>query len=182
MNFPRRRHDLTILPDGSVLAVGGTGRADDDAFAVLEAEIFDPETETWTVMDSMDEARMYHSSTVLLPDGRVVAGGGEGGERRRHAQVFSPPYLFQGPRPTITSAPDAVGYGQSFVVSTPDASSIASVAMLRGAGATHTYDQNQRFVPLDFVSGSGELQIQAPSSAFVHAATSITLERATRPR
>ncbi len=169
MNFARRRHDLTILPDGTVLAVGGTSRADDDAFAVLEAELFDPDTETWTVMDAMIEERMYHSSTVLLPDGRVVAAGGEGGERRKHAQVFSPPYLFKGPRPTITGAPDAVAYGQTFVVSTPDASSIASVAMLRAAGATHTYDQNQRFVPLDFVAGSGELQIAAPPDAFTAA-------------
>jgi cytochrome c peroxidase len=169
MNFARRRHDLTILPDGTVLAVGGTGRADDDAFAILEAELFDPDTETWTVMDAMVEERMYHSSTVLLPDGRIVAGGGEGGERRKHAQVFSPPYLFKGSRPAITNAPEALAYGQTFVVSTPDAASIASVALLRSAGSTHTYDQSQRFVPLDFVASNGELQIDAPSDAFAAA-------------
>ena len=165
MNFKRRRHDLTILPDGTVLAVGGTGRSDNDEFAVMEAELFDPDTEAWTVMDAMDEARMYHSSTVLLPDGRIVAAGGEGGERRKHAQVFSPPYLFKGPRPTITSAPESTGYGSTFSISTPDASDIQSVVLLRSAGATHTYDQSQRYVPLSFRVSGQNLIVDGPVDA-----------------
>ena len=169
MNFERRRHDLTILPDGTVIAVGGTGRSDDDDFAVMEAEIFDPDTETWTVMDAMDEARMYHSSTVLLPDGRVVAGGGEGGDRRKHAQVFSPPYLFKGARPTITSAPESIGYGGTFSVGSPDAADIASIALIRGAGATHTYDQSQRFIPASFTVSGQTLTVDAPPDAFTAA-------------
>ncbi|MEH6593103.1 MAG: carboxypeptidase regulatory-like domain-containing protein [Halioglobus sp.] len=166
MNFERRRHDLTIMPDGKVIAIGGTGRLDDDNYAVMEAEIFDPDTETWTVMAAMDEARMYHSSTVLLPDGRIVAGGGEGGERRKHAQVFSPPYLFKGARPAITSAPESIGYGSTFVVNSPDAADIVSIAIIRGAGATHTYDQSQRYIPLTFSASGQSLTIDAPADAF----------------
>jgi cytochrome c peroxidase len=113
----------------------------------------------------MAEERMYHSSTVLMPDGRVVAGGGEGGERRKHAQVFSPPYLFKGARPTITSVPDAIGYGGDFLVSSPDAADIASIAIIRGGGATHTYDQSQRFIPLDFSVSGQNLTIDEPPDA-----------------
>ena len=51
----------------------------------------------------------------------------------------------------------------------PDAADIASIALIRGAGPTHTYDQNQRFVPLDFVAGNDELQIEAPPNAFLAA-------------
>ena len=47
---------------------------------------------------------MYHSSAVLLPDGRVVVGGGEAAGRLR-AQIYSPPYLFKGARPTISGSP-----------------------------------------------------------------------------
>ncbi len=36
-------------------------------------------------------------------------------------ELFSPPYLFQGARPTISAAPASVGYGQTFFVGTPDA-------------------------------------------------------------
>ena len=169
MNFERRRHDLTIMPDGTVIAVGGTARSDDDNYAVMEAEIFDPDTETWTVMDAMSEARMYHSSTVLLPDGRIVAAGGEGGERRKHAQVFSPPYLFKGARPTISSAPATTGYGSTFVVNTPDAADIASIAIIRGAGATHTYDQSQRYIPLTFSVSGQNLVVDAPPDALMAA-------------
>ncbi len=165
MNFARRRHDLTVMPDGKVIAVGGTCQADDDTCAVMEAEIFNPDTETWTVMAAMSEARMYHSSTLLLPDGRIVAGGGEGGDRRTHAQVFSPPYLFKGARPTITSAPATTGYGSTFVVSSPNAADIASIALIRGGGVTHTYDQNQRYIPLTFSVSGQNLTVNAPPDA-----------------
>ena len=90
------------------MAIGGTGQSDSEAAAVLQGEIWNPTTEAWTTVASMGEARMYHSSAVLLPDGRVVVGGGEASGRLR-AQVYSPPYLFNGSRPTILVSP---GHGR----------------------------------------------------------------------
>jgi PKD repeat protein len=162
MSFPRRRMNLMILADGSVMAIGGTRRSDDVAQAVLEGEIWNPATETWTVVAAMAEARMYHSSAVLLPDGRVVVGGGEA-SGRLHAQVYSPPYLFKGARPTIASAPAIAGYGSTFTVGTPDAASIVSVALLRPSASTHAFDMNQRHVPLVFTQQSGALTVSAPA-------------------
>ena len=73
---------------------------------------------------------MYHSSAVLLPDGRIVVGGGEAAGRLR-AQIYSPPYLFGGARPVIAAAPTLAGYGGTFSVTTPDVASITSVALIR---------------------------------------------------
>ena len=75
---------------------------------------------------------MYHSAAVLLPDGRVVVGGGETSGRLR-AQIYSPPYLFKGARPSISTAPSAAGYGTTFAVTSPDAA-VVSVALLRPVG------------------------------------------------
>ena len=81
--FPRTYHNLTILPDGSVLATGGsksTEACSDQSQAVLPVELWSPATQTWTTLASLSVLRFYHSIAVLLPDGRVlVAGGGRFG-------------------------------------------------------------------------------------------------------
>jgi len=54
---------------------------------------------------------MYHSTALLLPDGRVLSAGQDDGSLATYGEIFSPPYLFKGPRPTITGAPSTTGYG-----------------------------------------------------------------------
>ncbi len=166
MGFPRRRHNLVILADGQLLAVGGTRQADSESVAILAAELWNPATEQWNTVASMAEARMYHSASLLLPDGRVLSAGGEA-SGRLHAQIYSPPYLFQGARPTISASPVSTGYGSSFTVTTPNASSISSVALLRPGAVTHAIDMNQRYVPLAFSIGSGGLTVAAPANGNV---------------
>src|SRR5262245_9476483 len=79
MAYPRYSHTLTSLPDGTVLAVGGgTQFTYASTTGVLAAELWDPTTETWRTLASMDELRMYHSTSLLLPDGRVLVAGGQG--------------------------------------------------------------------------------------------------------
>ena len=78
------------MPDGAADDLGDgitTG-------AVYEAEIWNPATEQWTVVPRMANDRMYHSSAMLLPDGRVLTAGGEN-FGRMNAQIYSPPYLFK---------------------------------------------------------------------------------------
>src|SRR6266850_3316077 len=110
MQFARVLHNLTILPDGSVLSTGGANDAalNPPANKILyTAELWSPDTETWTTLSDMSTPRLYHSTTALLPDGRVlVAGGGRAFTTDQfNAEIYSPPYLFKGARPTITSAP-----------------------------------------------------------------------------
>jgi Domain of unknown function (DUF1929)/Bacterial Ig-like domain (group 2) len=163
MHFPRRQANATILPDGTVLVTGGSSGAgfDDSTNPVLPAELWNPGTETWTIMDSLSVYRGYHSTAVLLPDGRVYSGGGNAAS----SEVFSPPYLFQGGRPTITSVPSNVVGGQTFFVATPDAASISSVNWISPAATTHTFNENQRFNRLSFTQTADGLNVTTPSNA-----------------
>jgi chitodextrinase len=172
MQYPRTYHTLTVLPDGSVLASGGgpTTAPTDVAHAIRPVELFNPTTETWTALASLNTGRLYHSSALLMPDGRVlILGGGRFDDATEptdqfSAELFSPPYLFKGPRPLITSAPSTVQLGQPFTVQTPDAARIASVALLRFASVTHDINMAQRYVPLSFTAGSGTLTVTAPAN------------------
>ena len=172
MAFARRHLNATLLPDGTVLVTGGTSSPgfNASAGAVLEAELWDPETEEWTTLASMQKDRVYHSTALLLPDGKVIVGGGgrppsedDESVENRNFEIFSPPYLFKGPRPEITSSPTAVGYGESFRVVTPDANDIEMVSLIRLGAATHAFDQNQRINKLVFTASAGELALEAPS-------------------
>jgi len=172
MAFPRAYHNLTLLPDGTVLATGGEKNTDvfDQTQAVFPAELWSPVTESWTTLAPLSVPRFYHSTALLLPDARVlVAGGGRWGggavDDQLSAEIYSPPYLFKGTRPAITSAPSALAYNSPFSVVTPDAARIASVSMLPLGTVTHHFNQNQRYLNLPFQVIAGGLSIQAPANA-----------------
>lgn len=171
MRHPRRQHTATLLPDGTVLVIGGTSATgfNNATGAVLTPELWNPSTGQWCTLADMQEPRLYHSTALLLPDGRVVSAGGghpsdgeHGDPDHPNAQVFSPPYL-SGDRPTITIAPQSVAYGETFFVGTPDAD-IAQVTMIRLPSVTHGFDQNQRLVRLTFTPVAGGVQATVPAS------------------
>ena len=167
-------HTLTMLANGQVLAVGGANTSDQSVITtgVLPTEIWDPVSQTWSAAAPIAAARNYHSTAVLMPDGRVlVAGGGHptslADAGQASAQIYSPSYLFNGARPAITSAPSSATYGSTISVSTPDAASIAAVNLVSLGTDTHQMDMNQHFVPLSFTAGSGSLTVTMPSSSAV---------------
>lgn len=167
MAFARRQFNATLLPDGRVVATGGTSAPGfaDPAGAVHAAEAWDPATGEWTTWASNAVTRLYHSTTILLPDGRLLhSGSGDGGgiPRELSAERFSPPYLFHGPRPVVSAAPAAVGYGERFEVVSADAGTIVRVTWVRLSSVTHAFDQNQRFVSLSFRRAAGGLTVEAP--------------------
>jgi uncharacterized protein DUF4082/concanavalin A-like lectin/glucanase superfamily protein/galactose oxidase-like protein/Big-like domain-containing protein/purple acid phosphatase-like protein/Kelch motif protein len=169
MEYPRSYHTLTVLPDGKVLATGGSTETDgvDEKAGILAAEMWDPDTDTWTTMAAAKRPRLYHSSALLLPDGRVLlAGGGAfgGATNENNAEIYSPPYLSKGPRPAITGGPANVNYGQQFTLQTPDAGRIRSATMVRMGSVTHNLDMDQRFMNLTMAAGSGSVQLQSPSN------------------
>ena len=107
MSVGRRQHSLTILADGSVLATGGMSKATnanaDLNNPVFAAERWDPKTGNWTVLSSASRVRQYHSSATLLPDGRVLTGGGgvcascvSAGYLRRTSSISSRPICTKG--------------------------------------------------------------------------------------
>jgi hypothetical protein len=186
MSFPRTYQNATSLPDGTVLVTGGgiTTDAVGVDTAVLPAELWSPGTgpgtETWRTLAAMNAPRLYHSEALLLPDGRVVVLGGgrfnsiDEPTDQLSAEFFSPPYLFKGPRPTITSingivpaSPSQLTYGQNFTVQfqTPDASGIATVSLIRFGAVTHCINMGQRYLPLTFTAASGSLTVTAPANS-----------------
>jgi hypothetical protein len=170
MAFARRHINATLLPTGDVLVTGGTGGSgfNNAVGAVHTAEVWSPATGAWTTLASGAVTRIYHSTSLLLPDGRVLhtgSGDGGGGVNERNYELYSPPYLFQGARPNITGAtPAAVGYGQTVFVETPDGAAITKVTLIRLGSVTHAFDMGQRLVPLSFEQASGGLTMAIPAS------------------
>src|SRR5439155_5174037 len=162
----RKLHNITLLPDGKVLVTGGSrgtenpnATSPDPAYA---AEMWDPATGTWSTMASLSVLRAYHATALLLPDGRVLSAGGQ--VVRPSAEVYSPPYLFKGTRPSITSAPTSISYGQSFFVGTPDAGTISSVSMIALSSVTHGFNMGQRICRPSFSLGPNGVNVAAPSN------------------
>ncbi len=172
MHNARVYHALTMLADGEVLAVGGEPTSDQEIVTsgVLPTEIWNPNTETWSPAAPIAAARNYHSTAILMPNATVlVAGGGHpngtGDPGEFSAQIYSPPYLFDGPRPTITAAPTASTYNTNITVSTPDAASIGAVNLVSLGADTHQGDMAQHFVPLSFTANAGSLTVKTPASS-----------------
>jgi hypothetical protein len=185
MSTPRAFANSVLLPDGRIAVVGG-GLGDDGnkelyrwqyAEAQKRIDIFNPATNAFTFGNAQAEARTYHSSALLMPDGRVMSAGDDingptgpdSGVKTDTAEFWSPPYLFNADgsaatRPQLTSAPAAVDYSKPFVAGTPD--QIASAVLVAPGADTHANDMSQRIVrlappqPVD-----GGVNLVAPGSA-----------------
>jgi len=170
MSQPRIEMNATLLPNGKVLTVGGSLNDEDTSTASLQADLYDPATNTMGSGGSNAFPRLYHSVSLLLPDATVWVAGGNPtrGSFENHVEIYTPPYLYQAngtlaTRPSITSvAPAAIGYGTGFIVNSPDAANIASVVLMRDGSVTHAFDMDQRLVGLTFTVGSGLLNVTGP--------------------
>jgi hypothetical protein len=171
MCLGRMHLNLILLPDRTVFTSGGSLKQESAPLARLQAELFDPATGTWRLMATASVTRLYHSTALLLPDGRVVAAGGnpEGGgsvkweppdpNEEMRLELFSPPYLSRGPRPTINAAPDQWRYGETVTIGTPQAGGIKWVSLIRNCVTTHSFDGGQRLVDAPIVQqGGGNLR------------------------
>jgi galactose oxidase-like protein/Big-like domain-containing protein len=175
----RRRHmNATVLPDGQVLATGGTrggGFVDiNQGDAVKAAELWNPKTGQWTTLAANSIMRVYHSVSMLLPDGTVLHGSSGDAmagtvpvPAERNHEIFSPPYMFKGVRPTITSAPSTVNYGETFEVTTPNKAQVTDVRWIRLGAVTHAFDAGQLANTLSFSSTANGVNVTVPSSPTV---------------
>jgi hypothetical protein len=172
MSQPRIEMNATLLPNGKVLALGGSLNDEDTATASLNADLYDPNSNTFSSAGTEAFERLYHSISLLMPDGTVVVAGGNPtrGTYEPHMEIYSPAYLFNSDgslatRPTITSLSSSqIGYGGAFTVNTPDAANISSVVVMRNGAVTHAFNMDQRHVGLSFTKGSGVLNVTAPAN------------------
>ena len=162
--------NVVVLPDGTVFICGGKESSAPTPPDGGRCELFDPRPGAVALreMDEMIRFRHYHSIAILLPDGRVMAAGGAARNgctvsEQNTIEVFSPPYLFRGPRPVISSATNFVEHGATIEIKTPTASDIQRVVLARPAAVTHQTDSEQRVLPLSFqVTGPDSIEAKAP--------------------
>lgn len=191
LSRPRWYSTAILLPTGEVVAFNGSDR---DAVVgpgvelpIRQAELFDPETETWRPLAESHQPRTYHNTAALLPDGRVLVGGhapittlylshinvpggfGPNDGRDPSFELFQPPYLFRGERPRIIEAPRRIRHRREFELETSvGARKVDSVILMRNTALTHLIDGDQRAVELPVVARRGRrLTVAAPPSAMV---------------
>ena len=167
MHFPRAHADAVLLPDGKVLLVGG-GSHSFYGGPIVHSELYDPETDRWTLAARQRFGRMYHSTAVLMPDGRVLSAGQDDDETGATgsgawAEIYRPPYLYDGKRPRISRAPESVEYGKSFTLKVRQGPRIESIVLIRPSAVTHSVNSTQRFLALGFSRlGGRKIRVRAP--------------------
>src|ERR1700736_1174273 len=171
----RKHLNATLLPDRTVLVTGGSGRNEAAPLATNEAEVYDPGTDTWRTLATASVTRMYHSVALLLPDGRVATAGGNQKQDTRvewdhdhneemKIEIYSPPYLFKGPRPVINAVRTQWRYGQTVTISSPDAGHLQWASLIRPGSTTHSFNTSQRLVDLPItVQAAGSVQVTVPA-------------------
>ena len=146
MTYARSMQDSVVLPDGKVLVIGGnsSGIQFSDEGTQLFPEMWDPDTGQWTRLAPHSKPRNYHSTALLLKDGRVASMGsglcGNCATNQKNGEIFEPPYLFNGDgtraaRPQILSgiAEAVAGDAINFTATTD----VESFSMVRLVALTH---------------------------------------------
>jgi YVTN family beta-propeller protein len=170
MSTKRMWVSATVLPDGKVLATGGSEVENQLTGVNNRAEIWNPATGSWRLGPAAVKARLYHSGALLLPDATVlVSGGGAPGPQvNTNAEIYYPPYLFDSSgafalRPRITSWPSTAEAGDTLTLGVEG--NIARVVLLKTGSTTHSVNMDQRYVELPFTASGTTLTAQLPARA-----------------
>lgn len=173
MKYARHWATSTVMPDGKVLVTGGSRDNNGQAGYVTNPEIWDPEAPSgsqWTEVEvPYEHARLYHSSALLLPDGRIMIGGGgaPGPHNYTDVEYYSPSYLFDGDepatRPVVTNAPKKIGYNGTFTLSSDQP--VDRVTLVRNGSVTHGFNNDQNFQDLSFTTSGSTVSITSPTDA-----------------
>ncbi len=169
--------NMTLLADGSVMLSGGSA-VDTSAQGALGGinnvvKIWHPETGQWTVASEAAIPRLYHSTTLLLPDATVLSlgGGAPGPLTNLNGEIYKPAYLFDAngnlaERPEILDAPTELAQRQDFTITVDDPGSISRLMLIKYGAVTHSFNMEARKVDLNFtVANDGMLHVDLPNNS-----------------
>ncbi|MBL1083781.1 DUF1929 domain-containing protein [Streptomyces actinomycinicus] len=170
-----RYPQTSILPDDTVLVSGGSedyrGRGGSD---ILQARLYHPGSNSLTRVADPLVGRNYHSGSILLPDGRVMFFGSDSlygdkentrpGKFEQRIEIYTPPYLYRGPRPDLGGGPQTIARGGYGTFTSRQASSIEKVRLIRPSASTHVTDVDQRSVALDFTNSGDRITVTVPEN------------------
>ena len=160
MSTPRIQMNAVILPNGKVLAEGGSHNNNAPDTPGKTADLYDPVSNTMSSAGTAAYSRLYHSTALLLPDATVVSMGSNPPNRGRYEpaiEIYTPSYLYDGndhlittdrPRITALSFSGPIHYGMPFSVSYTSTSPISSAVLIRPGSATHALNMEQRLIGL----------------------------------
>ena len=154
----RPHASMDIMADGTILITGGGNNESADLNTHERmAVMVDPAT--WTVTNLEEEAlsRLYHSTSLLLPDGTVISmgGGAPGPFVQTNAEIYRPEYLFDengqpAERIKIIDSPEDVAQMTSFTITVDDASAVERITLLKHGSSTHSFNMGAGFIEGDF--------------------------------
>ncbi|MBK7947364.1 MAG: NPCBM/NEW2 domain-containing protein [Deltaproteobacteria bacterium] len=175
MNYPRALSNTVTLPNGKLIVIGGNrvARQFDDTDSNMAAEIYDPATDIWQVVDDIDVPRNYHSTALLMKDGRVLSAGGGAcsGCPADHldGQIYTPAYLYESDgspavRPTL-SVPTGTKIRAGDPLTVTAGPGTTSFSVVRLSATTHHMNTDQRYLPIPAVdNGNGTRTLSFPSN------------------
>ncbi|MFD3310975.1 galactose oxidase-like domain-containing protein [Streptomyces sp. NPDC058694] len=170
-----RYPQYSILPNDDVLVSGGSedyrGRGDSN---ILQARMYDSKSNDFKRVADPLVGRNYHSGSILLPDGRVMFFGSDSlyadkantkpGKFEQRVEIYTPPYLYQGSRPSLSGGPKTIERGGSGTFTSQHASSIKTARLIRPSASTHVTDVDQRSIALDFTKTKDGIEVTVPES------------------
>lgn len=157
MAHARMHLSAVLLPDRTVLATGGSAVEETAHGAPPHAEIYRPATGVWTHTAPSRVPRLYHSVALLTPDGKVVTAGSNPARKTEdlRIEIYWPPYLFHGDRPTLELAAAEGGYGGTVAATVHPRGAVQTVGLVRPGACTHSCDSEQRLIDVAFTAGAG---------------------------
>ena len=170
-----RYPQASILPDDTVLVSGGSedyrGRGDSN---IHQARLYHPDTNTFESVADPLVGRNYHSGSLLLPDGRVMFFGSDSlyadaantkpGVFEQRIEIYTPPYLYRDSRPSLSGGPQTIARGASGTFTSPQASVIKKVRLIRPSASTHVTDVDQRSIELKYTVSGDKVKVTVPEN------------------
>src|SRR5438046_3269599 len=160
MSTGRIQMNAIILPNGRVLAEGGSVNNEAPNTPGKTADLYDPVSNAMASAGTAAYSRLYHSVALLLPDATIMSTGSNPGDRGSYEpaiEIYTPSYLFDSndhliitnrPQITALSFSGPIHYDMPFSVSYTSTSPISSAVLIRPGSATHASDMEQRLIGL----------------------------------